>query len=124
MARPASLNLLFVIHLLSLSFSAAAQSQAPILGTKSVNISSDSTQLKCTFNTRRERNWKAGAEPFLVDISTWRSDTEGGVYQAYSNESDAKAIFSFVGVGAEYVAVRKADRGLCQITVDQTTSYT
>lgn len=75
-----------------------------IIGTRQVNISSDSTQMSY--------------------YSTWRSDTEDGIYTAYSNASDALATFTFVGVAVDYVAVRKDDRGLCQLTLDGITSYT
>ncbi|KAK4058139.1 hypothetical protein OIO90_000878 [Microbotryomycetes sp. JL221] len=56
--------------------------------------------------------------------STWRSDTEDGFYTAYSNATDALATFTFVGVKVDYIAVRKEDRGLCQLTLDGATSYT
>ncbi|GAA6010332.1 hypothetical protein JCM10207_005178 [Rhodosporidiobolus poonsookiae] len=71
-----------------------------IIGTKVVNISSaDTTYLK-------------------YDSGTWRCDTEPGYYQAYSNDSTASVTFSFYGVAAVYTAERKADRGICQLTLD------
>ncbi|GAA6060398.1 hypothetical protein JCM10212_004651 [Sporobolomyces blumeae] len=77
---------------------------AAITGAQSYNISSDSTQ--------------------LTYVGTWRSDTEDGTYQAYSNASDAAVTFSFVGVAVAYTAEKKADRGLCQLLLDGETSYT
>ncbi|KAM0753567.1 hypothetical protein T439DRAFT_353357 [Meredithblackwellia eburnea MCA 4105] len=75
------------------------------IGTSSANISSDSTQMSY--------------------ISTWRSQTaDGGVYEAYSNASDAAVTFSFIGVAAKYVAIRKKDRGLCQLVLDDSQAYT
>lgn len=82
-----------------------------------------------------------------IDVGTWRSDTEDGNYQgeqlnfpffscsrnssflvlsrlAYSNASDAAVTFSFIGVGVAYLAEKKADRGLCQLTVDGKDYYT
>ncbi|GJN91844.1 hypothetical protein Rhopal_004867-T1 [Rhodotorula paludigena] len=67
-------------------------------GTQINNVSSDSLQFR----------W----------YSNWRSDTENGVYQAYSNYSDAAVTFTFVGVAFSYLAEKKGDRGLCQLTVD------
>ncbi|KAM0793036.1 hypothetical protein ACM66B_000525 [Microbotryomycetes sp. NB124-2] len=81
-----------------------AQSTNQIQGTRQVNISSDSTQMSY--------------------YSTWRSDEEDGFYTAYSNATDALATFTFVGVAVDYIAVRKDDRGLCQLTLDGETSYT
>ncbi|GAA5917294.1 hypothetical protein JCM5296_003051 [Sporobolomyces johnsonii] len=95
------------LPLLALSFfSLPMATTAAIIGTESLNISSDSTQ--------------------LTYVGTWRSDndTQTGAYQAYSNASDASVTFSFIGVAVAYVAEKKADRGLCQLTVDATTSYT
>ncbi|KAK4054736.1 hypothetical protein OIV83_000660 [Microbotryomycetes sp. JL201] len=83
---------------------AVAQSSNNIVGTRQVNISSDSTQMSY--------------------YSTWRSDEEDGFYTAYSNATDAIATFTFVGVAVDYIAVRKDDRGLCQLTLDGETSYT
>ena len=57
-------------------------------------------------------------------VSTWRSMTSDGVYEAYSNASDASVTFSFTGVGVQYVAIKKYDRGLCQLVVDGVSSYT
>ncbi|BGP13009.1 hypothetical protein JCM10213_007999 [Rhodosporidiobolus nylandii] len=76
----------------------AAQATPSITGTKTQNISSDSTQ--------------------LTYIGTWRSDTAAGYYQAYSNASDAAVTFTFTGVAVSYVAEKKADRGICLIAVD------
>lgn len=76
------------------------------------------SEVLCCFEIR------AHLSVYPTDSKRWRSDTEDGVYTAYSNLSDAYATFSFVGVAAQYIAVRKADRGLCQITVDEQTSYT
>ncbi|GAA5862890.1 hypothetical protein JCM1840_002315 [Sporobolomyces johnsonii] len=95
------------LPLLALSFfSLPMATTAAIIGTERLNISSDSTQ--------------------LTYVGTWRSDndTQTGAYQAYSNASDASVTFSFIGVAVAYVAEKKADRGLCQLTVDATTSYT
>ncbi|GAA5940338.1 uncharacterized protein JCM15063_002604 [Sporobolomyces koalae] len=77
---------------------------AAIIGAQSYNISSDSTQ--------------------LTYVGTWRSDQDDGVYQAYSNASDAAVTFSFIGVGVAYLAEKKADRGLCQLAVDGKDYYT
>ncbi|GAA5872436.1 hypothetical protein JCM16303_004516 [Sporobolomyces ruberrimus] len=77
---------------------------AAIIGAQAYNISSDSTQLSY--------------------VGTWRSDSEDGVYQAYSNASDAAVTFSFIGVGVAYLAEKKADRGLCQLAVDGKDYYT
>ncbi|GAA5974026.1 hypothetical protein JCM11641_008219 [Rhodosporidiobolus odoratus] len=82
----------------------AGSSTMDIVGTKSQNISSDSTQLSY--------------------VGTWRSDFDPGYYQAYSNASNAEVTFSFIGVAASYIAEKKADRGICQLTLDGITSYT
>ncbi|GAA5831182.1 hypothetical protein JCM3766R1_002957 [Sporobolomyces carnicolor] len=82
----------------------ARTADAAIIGAQAYNISSDSTQ--------------------LTYVGTWRSDTEDGVYQAYSNASDAAVTFSFIGVGVAYLAEKKADRGLCQLAVDGKDYYT
>ncbi|BGP21893.1 hypothetical protein Rt10032_c01g0588 [Rhodotorula toruloides] len=92
---------LFVVSLVLL-FSTVAN--AAIAGTQIQNISSDSTQ--------------------LTYVGTWRSDTTEGFYQAYSNASDASVTFSFIGVGVSYLAEKKADRGICQLTVDGSMYYT
>ncbi|KAL8286818.1 hypothetical protein RQP46_004346 [Phenoliferia psychrophenolica] len=68
------------------------------LGTAQSNISSDSTQ--------------------MTYYGAWRSMTLDGVYEAYSNASNASVVFSFTGVGVSYVAIKKYDRGLCQLIVD------
>jgi len=39
-------------------------------------------------------------------------------HTAYSNDTDAVVTFSFVGVGASYLAEKRDDRGICQIQVD------
>ncbi|GAA5896469.1 uncharacterized protein JCM6883_006915 [Sporobolomyces salmoneus] len=94
----------------TLPFLAAAALQrarsvdAAIIGAQAFNISSDSTQ--------------------LTYVGTWRSDQEDGIYQAYSNASDAAVTFSFIGVGVAYLAEKKADRGLCQLAVDGKDYYT
>lgn len=41
-----------------------------------------------------------------------------GIYEAYSNQSAANVTFSFKGVAATYLAIKKSDRGLCMLTVD------
>ncbi|GJN91843.1 hypothetical protein Rhopal_004866-T1 [Rhodotorula paludigena] len=55
---------------------------------------------------------------WIPSYSDWRSDTEDGIYQAYSNESDAAVSFVFVGVGFSYLAEKRPNRGLCLLTVD------
>jgi len=40
------------------------------------------------------------------------------LHAAYSNDTDAVVTFSFVGVGASYLAEKRDDRGICQIQVD------
>ncbi|GAA6013629.1 hypothetical protein JCM11491_002732 [Sporobolomyces phaffii] len=82
----------------------SSTAEAAIIGAQAYNISSDSTQ--------------------LTYVGTWRSDSEDGVYQAYSNASDAAVTFSFIGVGVAYLAEKKADRGLCQLAVDGKDYYT
>ncbi|SCV68420.1 BQ2448_541 [Microbotryum intermedium] len=81
-----------------------AQGMETPAGAFAQNITSDSTQMTYT--------------------SLWRSDTEDGFYQAYSNLSDASVTFTFTGVGATFWSVRKADRGLCQLIVDNSVAYT
>lgn len=110
---------------MSLPLRALAQAN-PILGTKTLNISSESTQMSCKclillciYRTRLTRSILGS------DVATWRSDvTEDGIYQAYSNETDAAMTFTFVGVQAQYVAERGQYRGLCQLVVDEEVSYT
>lgn len=41
-----------------------------------------------------------------------------GIYEAYSNQSAANVTFSFLGVAATYLAIKKSDRGLCMLTID------
>ncbi|POY71492.1 hypothetical protein BMF94_5805 [Rhodotorula taiwanensis] len=78
--------------------------QGAIIGAVTHNISSDSTQL--TYS------------------GTWRSDTNEGFYQAYSNATDAAVTFSFTGVAAVYLAEKTSDRGICLLTLDNTIPYT
>ncbi|SCZ90333.1 BZ3500_MvSof-1268-A1-R1_Chr1-3g01923 [Microbotryum saponariae] len=102
----ASRTMLLVPVLLLAVFSRTSHAQGMELptGTFAQNVTSDSTQLTYT--------------------SLWRSDTEDGFYQAYSNLSDASVTFTFTGVGATFWSVRKADRGLCQLIVDGSVAYT
>lgn len=85
--------------LLSLLPSALAQ-----IGASPSNVSSNATQ--------------------MAYVGTWRSSFLDDVYQAYSNESGASVTFSFEGVRASYVAIKKADRGLSLVQVDWDTAYT
>ncbi|BGP29100.1 hypothetical protein JCM10296v2_000838 [Rhodotorula toruloides] len=101
---PRLLRLPLPLLLVSLVLLFASIATAAIAGTQIQNISSDSTQ--------------------LTYVGTWRSDTTEGIYQAYSNASDASVTFSFIGVGVSYLAEKKADRGICQLTVDGTMYYT
>lgn len=75
------------------------------LGTTQSNVSSNTTQ---------------------IDLkSTWRSSFINNVtYEAYSNFTDASVTFSWVGVGASYVAIKGANRGLCQLELDESSVYT
>ncbi|GAA5926761.1 hypothetical protein JCM3775_007031 [Rhodotorula graminis] len=77
---------------------APSPASAAIIGAELHNVSSDTTQFSY--------------------VGRWRSDTEDGVYQAYSNDTDAVVTFSFVGVGASYLAEKRDDRGICSIQVD------
>ncbi|KAI5474707.1 hypothetical protein MNV49_002575 [Pseudohyphozyma bogoriensis] len=93
-----------LVPFLLTAFSLPAMASAQIIGTTTTNISSDSTNFQY--------------------VSTWRSDVENGMYQAYSNASDASVTFTFVGVQAQYIAVKKYDRGLFLMRLDGTETYT
>lgn len=57
-------------------------------------------------------------------VGNWRSDNAIGVYEAYSNESVASCEISFEGVGLQYIAYKRFDRGLFAIKLDGVTPYT
>ncbi|GAA6043133.1 hypothetical protein JCM8097_004332 [Rhodosporidiobolus ruineniae] len=90
----------------SASSSALTAQPSPVLpnitGTATYNVSAEAS------NSTNE----------VVYLGAWRSDLDPGFYQAYSNASDAVVQFSWTGVAAAYVATRRPDRGICQITLD------
>ncbi|GAA6040755.1 hypothetical protein JCM8097_003282 [Rhodosporidiobolus ruineniae] len=90
----------------SVATSAVSTATPAIAGTQSYNVSSDSSQLT------------------YYGAVAWRSDTTPGYYEAYSNNSDAAVTFSFTGVSVSYLAHRKADRGICLLTLDGVKPYT
>ena len=45
-------------------------------------------------------------------------------YELYSNFTDASVTFSWIGVGASYVAIKGPTRGLCQLELDESAVYT
>ncbi|KAI5481792.1 hypothetical protein MNV49_000069 [Pseudohyphozyma bogoriensis] len=49
---------------------------------------------------------------------TWSHSVENSIYETYSNASNAQLSFSFVGVGLEYVAGKKYDRGKFSLSID------
>ncbi|BGP36896.1 hypothetical protein JCM10450v2_000791 [Rhodotorula kratochvilovae] len=95
-AASAAVSVPFLVAALLLG--APAPANAAIIGAELHNISSDTTQ----FNY----------------LGRWRSDTEDGIYQAYSNDTEAVVTFTFVGVSASYLAEKRDDRGICQIQLD------
>lgn len=99
--------MLWIVALLMALAASAANAQS---GTVSRNVSSASTQ--------------------MTYAGLWRSqnDTIPGLnhttYVAYSNASDAAVTFDFLGVGVTYLAVKKNDRGLAMLTLDNSLAYT
>ncbi|KAM0753737.1 hypothetical protein T439DRAFT_377888 [Meredithblackwellia eburnea MCA 4105] len=100
--RPASLNLRLPLLLLSSLLPAFVRSQ---IGTTTQSVPADSSQ--------------------LVYTPTWGSQTlTGGTVITYSNATTASVTFSFIGVGCQYIAAKKYDRGYERITLDGATTYT
>ncbi|KAM0748692.1 hypothetical protein T439DRAFT_70308 [Meredithblackwellia eburnea MCA 4105] len=82
------------------STSSAHPAVTSIHGTHMVNISSSNPSF------------------FQTVSGSWNSDDTPGYFEVYSNSSDAKASFTFTGVGLTFYGARKVDRNEYYLSID------